>query len=153
MGSPISVLIAEILVQYYETLNIKTANENKLILFYTRYFDILTIYGHTKITSEQISPYTNSIHTNLQIPPTHEINTINILNLHICGNTKGLDIDVYRKPNCTDTTIHFSSNHPHVTESSSLQIPYTYYPLTLKTNTKNGTPFYTSPRPKYFPNQ
>jgi hypothetical protein len=139
MGSPVSALIAEIFAQYYETLNIKPANENKHVLFYICYFDdILTIYGHTKITSEQILPYTNSLHTNLQFPPTHEINTtISILNLLICGNTKGLDNDVYGKPTCTDTTIHFSSNHPHVTESSSLHIPYTYYPLTLKTNTKN----------------
>jgi len=117
MGSPISAVIAEIFALYYETLNIKPANENKHILFYNRYFDdIITIYGRTKITFEQILPYTSSIHTNLQFPPTHEIKTtINSLNLLICGNTQGLDTDVCRKPTCTDTTIHFSSNHPHVT--------------------------------------
>jgi hypothetical protein len=114
MDSPIAALVAEILLQYYETQNIKLAIENKHIVFYTRYFDfILTIYDHTKITSEQILSYTNSLHTNLQFQPTHEINnTINFFILHIYGNTQELDTDVYRKPTCTDTTIHFSSNHP-----------------------------------------
>lgn len=136
MGSPISAHIAKIFVQYYETLSIKPANENKHILFYTRYFDdILTIYGHTKIIFEQILPYANSLNTNLQFPPKHEINTtINILSLLIRGNTKGLDNDVYRKHTCTDTTIYFFQP-PCVTESSSLQIPYTYYHLTLKKHT------------------
>jgi hypothetical protein len=36
MGSPISALSAEIFVQYYETLNIKSAIENKHIVFYIR---------------------------------------------------------------------------------------------------------------------
>jgi hypothetical protein len=96
MGSPISALIAEIFVQYYEIHNIKPAIENKHILFYTRYFDdILTIYDHTKITCEQILSYTNSLHTNLQFKSKHEINnTINFFILLICGNTQGLDIDV-----------------------------------------------------------
>jgi len=54
---------------------------------------------HTKINSEQPLSYTNSLHTNLQFKPTHEINnTIHILLLLIHGNTQGLDIDIYRKP-------------------------------------------------------
>jgi len=34
------------------------------------------------------------------------------LDLFICKNTQGLDIDIYRKPNSSDTTILFASNEP-----------------------------------------
>jgi len=54
---------------------------------------------HTKITSEQLLPHINSLRTNLQFKPMHEINnTINFLYLLICRNTQELDIDIYRKP-------------------------------------------------------
>ena len=94
MGSPISALIAEIFLQYFENMIIKPAIENIHIPFYNRYFgDILTVYDHTKITSEQILSYTSSLHINLHYRPTHEVNnTINFLNLLICGNKEGLDI-------------------------------------------------------------
>jgi hypothetical protein len=39
---------------------------------------MLMICDRNKITSEQIMSYTNSLHTNLQFNPTHEIsNTVN----------------------------------------------------------------------------
>lgn len=38
--------------------------------------------------------------------------TIKFLDLLICKNTQGLDIDICRKPNSSDTTILFASNQP-----------------------------------------
>jgi hypothetical protein len=44
---------AEIILRYYENLNIILITEDKHIIFYTRYGDgILIMYGRTKITSE-----------------------------------------------------------------------------------------------------
>ena len=43
MGSPISGLIAEIFLQFYENLNIKHQLENKALIFYTRYVDGILI--------------------------------------------------------------------------------------------------------------
>jgi hypothetical protein len=108
MGSPISGLMAEIFLQYYENLIIKHVVEIKHIIFYTSYIDITAIiYDHTKITSEQILAYTNSLHTNLQFKPTHEINTtVPFLDLLICRNAQGLVTDIYRKSTSADITIH-----------------------------------------------
>jgi len=42
-----------------------------------------------------------------------ENNTINYLDISIHGNNKNIDISIYRKATCTDTTIQFSFNHPY----------------------------------------
>jgi len=42
-----------------------------------------------------------------------ENDTINYLSLSIHRNKDHIEISIYRKPTCTDTTIHFSSNHPY----------------------------------------
>lgn len=57
--------------------------------------------------------YSSSLPTNLQFKCTHKTNvTVNFLDLLIHWNTERLDIDIQRKPIFTDTTIHFTSNHP-----------------------------------------
>ena len=45
---------------------------------------------------------------------THETkNTvIDFLDLQITRNTHKREINIYRKPTTTDTTIHYTSNHP-----------------------------------------
>lgn len=74
-------------------------------MFYVRSIDnMLMIYDRNKITSEQSMSYTNSLPTNLQFKPTHEIsNTINFLDLLIYRKTHVLDTHL-RKPRL--------SNHP-----------------------------------------
>jgi len=44
---------------------------------------------------------------------TEENNTINCLDISIHRNSNNIDISIYRKPTCTDTTIQFSSNYPN----------------------------------------
>jgi len=53
------------------------------------------------------------LHPNLQFTPTLEQNnTVNFLDLHIIRHPNKIEIDIYRKPTTTDTTINFTSNHP-----------------------------------------
>ena len=55
----------------------------------------------------------NSIHPSLTFTPTHEQDkTISIFDLLITKQRTTLDIDIYRKPTATDTTINYQSNHP-----------------------------------------
>jgi len=42
-----------------------------------------------------------------------ENDTINYLDLSIHRNNDHIEISIYRKPTCTDTIIHFSSDHPY----------------------------------------
>ena len=44
---------------------------------------------------------------------TEENKLTNYLDFSIHRNDNNIDIGIYRKPTCTDTTIQFSSNHPY----------------------------------------
>jgi hypothetical protein len=44
---------------------------------------------------------------------TEESNTINHLDITIHRNNNNMDISIYRKTTCTDTTTQCSSNRPH----------------------------------------
>jgi hypothetical protein len=114
MGSPISGIIAEIFLQWYENLNIKNHMDNKSVILYTRYVDdILIIYDSTKITNQQIIQQANTIHPDLIFDHTMECDkSNNFLDVTIHHNNTTFDINIYRKPTTTDTTIHFNTNHP-----------------------------------------
>jgi len=60
-----------------------------------------------------INTYINKIHNNIKLNPIYEEhNSIAFLDLKItCRHTR-LEVDIYRKPTTTDTTINFLSNHP-----------------------------------------
>jgi hypothetical protein len=56
----------------------------------------------------------DTIHGNIKLNTTHETNNkLNLLNLSITRMPTSLELDIYRKPTATDTTINFLSNHPH----------------------------------------
>ena len=114
MGSPISRLIAEIFLQYNENKHIKQILDTKHIAFYTRYVDdILVIYDSTRLSPQDIHTYINGIPQNIKLKATPEENSsIDFLDLTITRNHNRLQIDIYRKPTNTDTTINFQSNHP-----------------------------------------
>ena len=114
MGSPISGLIAEIFLQYNENKHIKQILDTKHIAFYTRYVDdILVIYDSTRLSPQDIHTYINGIPQNIKLKATPEENSsIDFLDLTITRNHNQLQIDIYRKPTNTDTTINFQSNHP-----------------------------------------
>ena len=61
---------------------------------------------------ETIIRHANSIHNNIQLSPTLKAdNQISFLDLLIIRKSQ-LEIDVFRKPTTTDTTINYLSNHP-----------------------------------------
>ena len=73
MGSPVSGLIAEILLQSLEHTHIKPLLDTKHIILYTRYIDdILIIYDAAQINLDTIACYANSINSNLELNPTPE---------------------------------------------------------------------------------
>jgi nicotinic acid mononucleotide adenylyltransferase len=84
------------------------------VIFYTRYIDdILIIYDTTQINLDTITHYANTINNNLKLCPTAEQNNrVSFLDLAITRNTPHLEIDIFRKPTTTDTTISYLSNHP-----------------------------------------
>jgi len=109
MGSPISSLIAEIFLQLYEDANTKQLLDTKSIALYVRYVDdILVIFDTTKINLHTINTYINKTDNNIKLNPTHEErNSIVFLDLTITRRHTKLEVDIYRKPTTTDTTINF----------------------------------------------
>jgi hypothetical protein len=107
--------IAEgIFLQQYKDANIKHLLDTKKLAYYTRYVDdILIVFDMTKINLHTVNMYISNIHSNIKLNTTYEeLNSIDFLDLTIPGQHKKLEIDIYRKPTTTDTTINFLSNHP-----------------------------------------
>ena len=118
----------------FEDESIKHLLDAKNIAFYTRYVDdVLIIYDTTKVSAHTINTYVNNIHGNIKLNPTYEQHgSIDFLDLTITRKHKQLEVDIYRKPTYTDTTINFHSNHPieqktaafrfHITRMHSLPL-------------------------------
>jgi len=115
MGSPISSTMAEVYLQYIEETYVKQWLDSKEIIYYKRYVgDIIIIYDQSKTQDGIILHEINKIDKNLQFKmPTEESNTINYVYITIHRSKNDMDISIYRKTTCTDTTIQFSTNHPH----------------------------------------
>ena len=98
-----------------EELYVKQWLDSKQILYYKRYVDdILIIYNQNKTNEQDILSHANNIDKHLQFKlTTEENNIINYLDLTICRNNSNIELGIYRKPTSTDTTIHFTSNHPY----------------------------------------
>ena len=114
MGSPISGTMAEIFIQHLEDSFIKHFLNSRSITFYARYVDgIFIIYDSSHTTPNAITQYANTIHSKIQINPTPEnAGQINFLDLKFTRKTTNLEIDIFRKPTTTNTTIKYLSNHP-----------------------------------------
>jgi hypothetical protein len=55
----------------------------------------------------------NSMHRNIIFKPTRKNNKqINFLDLPLIREKSSIEVDIYRKPTTTDTTINFFFNHP-----------------------------------------
>jgi hypothetical protein len=110
-----SSTIAEICIQFLEELYVKQWLDSKQILYYKRYMDyILITYNQNKTNEQDILNYANNIDKHLQLKlSTEENNLINYLDLSMYRNYGNIELGIHRKPTSTDTTIHFSSNHPY----------------------------------------
>ena len=112
-GISISNTFAEIFLQHLENTHLKHILESKHIILYTRY-DILMIYNTKYITPETIHQHINKTHSNLQFTPSHEHkNNISFLDLLLIRQLDKIEIDIYRKPTTTNTTINYTSNQPN----------------------------------------
>jgi len=111
---PISGITAEIFLQHLEQSHVRYLLDSKHITFYARYVDgILKILDASPTNPDAIAQYSNSIHRNLQLNATLEANDrIHFLDLSIIRKGSQLEIDIFRKPTTTDTTISYLSNHP-----------------------------------------
>jgi hypothetical protein len=116
------------------------------IIFFSRYVDVIIIYDSTRTNPIAILQHANSIHNNIQLNPTHETKGyVSFLDLLIIRKTPSLEIDHFRKPTATDTTINYFSNHPLEHKLAA----YRYHiermltlPLTQTDNSMNGKPYY-----------
>jgi hypothetical protein len=113
MGSPLSGTVAEIVLQHLEGIHTKPLLDSKNIIFYSRYVDdIIIIYYANHANPETIIRHANSIHNNVHLTPTLEAdNQISFLDLLIIRKAQQLEIDVFRKPTTTDTTINYLLTH------------------------------------------
>ena len=125
--------IAEIFIQHYKNIYLKHILDIKNIRYYARYIDdILVIYNNSRIKHESIIQQINQILKDIKFNTTHETNnTIHFLDLQITRNTQKLEISIYRKPTNTDTTIHYTSNHPTEHKRAAYR-PFTNALLTIK---------------------
>ena len=114
MGSPLSGTLAELYLQNIKHKYIKQWLDSKEIHYYRRYVDDIIILINTqKIQEEQVINNINSINNNLSFSMTQEeSNKTNFLDLTLIRNNSNIEINKYRKETCTDTVIHYHSNHP-----------------------------------------
>jgi hypothetical protein len=112
MGSPLSGIIAEIFIQHLQHQLLKHTLENKTIICYTRYVDIFIVYNLNRTTLQHIQEQFNKQHKAMKFTITEENNRqIAVLDLNIYNKQGRIEIDIYRKPTYTDTTIN-NSCHP-----------------------------------------
>ena len=106
MGSTISRTMAEIHLQYIGEKHKKHWLEITVIIHYKRYVDdIIIIYDQSKTQDGIILHEINKTHKTLHLKmSTEESNTINHLDINIHRNNNNMDICIYRKTTCTDTT-------------------------------------------------
>jgi hypothetical protein len=97
MGSPMSGILAEILLQLIEEQNIKHWMENGDLLYYKRYVDdIFIIYDSRNTDHSNISKKMSNINTNLEFKIVTESNqSINYLDMTITRTSKDINIDIY----------------------------------------------------------
>jgi len=70
--------------------------------------------------------YINKIDNNIKLNPTYEEhNSIAFLDLTITRTNTKLEVDIYRKPTTTDTTINFHSNHPTEQKTAAFRLHIT----------------------------
>ena len=111
MGSPVSVVLAEIVMQKIEQLVIPIICDH--IMFWYRYVD--DVLACIKIEEvENILSCVNSINNHIQFTAEkEENNSISFLDLKIMKKPNGsLNFGIYRKPTHTDKYLNFDSYNP-----------------------------------------
>jgi hypothetical protein len=85
---------------------------------------MLIVYDTRYTSYQMIHEYVINKHTNIVLSPTHETKQqIKLLDLQIIRKPNKLEIEIYRKPATTDTTVNYTLNHPTKHELAA----YRYY--------------------------
>jgi hypothetical protein len=70
-------------------------------------------YDSKRIQPDVINTNMNQTHKDIKFSPTYESNgQINFLDPLLIRKPTKIEIDIFRKPTTTNTTINFFSNHP-----------------------------------------
>ena len=111
MGSPVSPIVANLFMEWFETHAINTFQYN--ITIWRRYVDD-TIVALCDSLVEDFTNHINSIHPAIKFTREEEENmSIAMLDAKIRRNITGkLQFTVYRKPTHTDQYLQFTSNQP-----------------------------------------
>ncbi|XP_071944425.1 uncharacterized protein [Antedon mediterranea] len=115
MGSPISLIVANLFLEWLETEAISRANDNIRPTYWRRYVDdVLAVVEKESI--EDLNKHLNTIDPTKSIKFTTERmtdNTLPFLDCLITLKTDGtIETSIYRKPTHTDQYLNFKSNHP-----------------------------------------
>lgn len=114
MGSPLSPLLAEIFMNNFEIILLKSRLALENIIYWYRYVDdILIGWQGTNRQLDQFLHLANSIHPKIKFTMELEVDsTINFLDLSITNKNNAHEFKIYRKPTYSDITIHKDSSHP-----------------------------------------
>jgi len=109
MGSPLSPIVSELVLQDLEMKALKTLNIE--IPLYFRYVDDVALAAPRQNIEEILKTF-NSIHNRLQFTLERGINKLNFLDVSIENIDGLLEFDWYKKPTFSGRTLHFLSQHP-----------------------------------------
>lgn len=117
MGSPLSGLLADLYLNYFENEYLFSCN-NKYkdkILSYSRYVDdTFLVFDGTYRQIEVLLNYMNSLDPKIKFTMELEVNnSLNFLDLTVTKENNRFTYKIYRKPTTTDTVIHADSHHPY----------------------------------------
>ena len=111
MGSPVSAVVANLYMEFFEELALRTAPARPRI--WKRYVDD-TFTLVKKGDVDELLTHLNSIRPSIKLTmELEEGGSIPFLDTRVTRKVDGkLDVTVYRKPTHTDRYLHFSSHHP-----------------------------------------
>ncbi|XP_018347291.1 PREDICTED: uncharacterized protein LOC108751554 [Trachymyrmex septentrionalis] len=109
MGSPISPIIADLVMRRLETVSLMSSNVDTL--FYYRYVDDICTAVHPS-QIDRLLKHFNSFHPRLQFTVERGGNAINFLDITVLVNENQCYLDWYRKPTFSGRFLNFHSNHP-----------------------------------------
>ncbi|XP_018373120.1 PREDICTED: uncharacterized protein LOC108767647 [Trachymyrmex cornetzi] len=109
MGSPLSPIVADLVMQKLEKVALSSYNNE--VLFYYRYVDdLLAAVPKDKINDFQNS--FNTFHPRLQFTLEVGDDSINFLDVTIMVNVDRFSFNWYRKPTFSGRYLNYLSNHP-----------------------------------------
>lgn len=107
MGPPVSGIVVELYLKYFEELSSRRRLENGEILYYRWYVDDIIVFDENKTKEDTISENMNNVRKYFEFILTEEeIRNVNYWDVCICRLHR-----IYRGPTQTDTIMNFMFNH------------------------------------------